>query len=133
MKKQPLDFAATLMRKAQGDLRSAGKLLEEGLVDTGSFHLQQAAEKALKAILTAAEIPYPYSHDLGDLLALAAVRFPELHKYAGTLPNYSDFAVSVRYDDAGVPSPEEAKEALLEVIRLCTEAGSILTRIQTAD
>jgi len=60
--------------KADHDLRSAVRLMtggEEALLDT-AVHCQQAAEKALKAYLTAHNVMFPKVHLLLPLLALCA-------------------------------------------------------------
>ncbi|MGB9610524.1 MAG: HEPN domain-containing protein [Bryobacteraceae bacterium] len=41
------------------------------------FHAQQAAEKALKAVLLFQEMEFPFTHDLEELLRLAEGRGPE--------------------------------------------------------
>jgi len=64
------DEIAVLMRKAQHDLRAMRSLLDQGLPDIVCFHAQQAAEKALKALLLRHGILYPHKHDLADLIAL---------------------------------------------------------------
>ena len=55
MNARDLDFAQQWMKKADNDLFTARCVLEapEGPTDTPCLHAQQAAEKALKAILTA--------------------------------------------------------------------------------
>jgi len=119
MPKQPRDLAQLLIRKAEADLRSASLLLGgDDLVDPACFHIQQASEKLLKALLASAGIAYPFTHDLGELLSLALVRFPALAGFSETLPVYSDFAVATRYDESVGPSREEAIEALETVKRL---------------
>ena len=54
--------------KAQHDLMSAERLLsgDEPIRDTGCFHCQQTAEKALKAFLTHYGIEFEKSHSLAD-------------------------------------------------------------------
>lgn len=59
--------------KADHDLRSAARLMSgdgEALLDTAVYHCQQAAEKALKAYLTAHCVVFPKIHLLLPLLAL---------------------------------------------------------------
>ena len=58
MPKQPRDLAQLLIRKAEADLRSASLLLgDDDLVDPACFHIQQASEKLLKALLASAGSP----------------------------------------------------------------------------
>lgn len=56
--------------------------LEHGaFLDTICFHLQQAAEKLLKALLDARDVRYPRTHDLSHFLDLTQVDCPELLPY----------------------------------------------------
>jgi HEPN domain-containing protein len=63
--KGPADLAARLARKASNDLAAARIGLDHGApLDTVSFHLQQAAEKLLKAALAAKDLDYPFNSRL---------------------------------------------------------------------
>jgi len=71
------DLARELRAKAENDIRMASIRLRHGApVDTVCFHLQQPAEKMLKALLSAVGVAYPLAHDLDELLELAIPRFP---------------------------------------------------------
>ena len=76
------------------------------------FHAQQAAEKAIKAILVAYDIPVPRTHNLRTLFDLvpAEVSVPaDLQEAAGL----SDYAVARRYPGASEPvETEEYREAI---------------------
>ena len=72
------DFVATSLvckwlRKAEKELRAASILLQENLSGESAFHSQQAAEKALKAILAAVDQRPPRTHRLEPLLELMAM------------------------------------------------------------
>lgn len=61
------------------------------------FHAQQAAEKAIKAVLRARGVEFPLTHDLElllDLLEECGVRLPEKVRAAVSLTPY---AVETRY------------------------------------
>ncbi len=61
------------------------------------FEAQQAAEKALKAVLVSRRIPFPKTHVLSDLLVLlhqGGVEVPEEIRRAAILTPY---AISTRY------------------------------------
>ncbi len=96
------------LRKAEKDLKWAEAMLLERDLDYSTFHSQQAAEKALKAVITALKIQPPKTHDIEKLLNildknLEKERIGELTKYA----------VEARYPDfEEEPSEEEAVEAL---------------------
>lgn len=89
------------------------------------FHLQQAAEKALKAILVAHGRPPPRTHDLGLLVEAAETFAPALGGWADRLLSLGDFAVSHRYPGAPEPmldlarSVADIRELLAVVEREC--------------
>ena len=57
-----LSKAASDLRGAHIDLEADPPLIEDAL-----FHCQQAAEKSLKAFLTAHDTPFKKTHDLDEL------------------------------------------------------------------
>lgn len=74
------------------------------------FHIQQAAEKILKAWLAAIGEVYPFTHDLGVLLQQLDQRGCDVEPYWDLL-EYNAFAVQLRYDAIGsedVPVPRES-------------------------
>jgi HEPN domain-containing protein len=62
------------------------------------FHVQQAAEKALKAWLCILGVPFPKTHDLDELGALLEEAGQKIPKFLQTLLEFTDFAVAFRYD-----------------------------------
>jgi HEPN domain-containing protein len=83
------------------------------LLDTGAYHCQQAAEKALKGWLTFRSVSVTKTHDLVHLVRECQkldTGFQELFEMADFL---SPFAVDFRYPgDMFEPPLEEAKLAL---------------------
>lgn len=69
------DYARGLLRKAHEDAWMMSKLMESGEApDWGlGFHAQQAAEKAIKAVVASRNREFPYTHDLKTLLGVLAV------------------------------------------------------------
>lgn len=85
------------------------------------FHTQQAAEKAIKALLIKHSVKFPYVHDIAELLTLiekAGLKIPKLVRQAGKLTR---FAVFARYpgiaQEIGDEEYEEALTIAAEVIR----------------
>ncbi|MFC1573017.1 HEPN domain-containing protein [Candidatus Eisenbacteria bacterium] len=76
------------------------------------FHAQQAAEKALKAVLIARAIPPPRTHNIGtllDLLPADSSPSPEVRSAA----ILTDYAVMTRYPaDAEPVEEDEYREAV---------------------
>ena len=104
---------ADWLRYARSDLELAGiirpnEVLFEGLC----FHAQQAAEKALKAVLVTKCIPPPKTHNIRILLDLLSqeIIVPQEIEDSASL---TDYAVTSRYPGDFEPVDEkEYKEAL---------------------
>lgn len=89
------------MEKAREHLRVASLLVEqegEWPLPAACFHAHQSAETAMKAMLTAFQVPFPKTHDLVELMALlpAAAR---LRLEKGEAAMLSRFSVRTRYPD----------------------------------
>jgi len=103
------------LRRARSNLVQAkeGKRLPGVYLEDLCFQAQQAAEKALKGILIALGVRFPYTHDLATLLSLverAGHSIPESVRDAALL---SDYAVEARYPGLAEPvTDEEYAEAL---------------------
>ena len=99
---------ADWLRHAYSDLALASTPpLPQILLEQLCFHAEQAAEKALKAVLVAHNIPVPRTHNLRtlfDLLPADVPVPPDIQEAAGL----SDYAVASRYP--GVSEPVEAEE-----------------------
>jgi len=103
------------LRHAWSDLELArvgrnSKILLEDLC----FHSQQAAEKALKAVLVLKSVPFPKTHNIGTLLDLLSEgsNLPEEVKGSASL---TDYAVLTRYPGDLEPVTEEE---YLEALRI---------------
>lgn len=104
-----------IFKRADGDLRTAEYLLassDEEFRRQACFHLQQATEKFLKALLAHFEISYRLTHDLELLVS-------DIQKVDPTFPaidfsRMDDYGVQIRYSDHPIATPTEpeAQEAL---------------------
>ncbi len=102
-----LGSAEDWLRYAESDLDIAritqsSRILLEGLC----FHAQQAAEKALKAVLIAYSIPFPRTHNITALIDLLPqdIALPSEVEAAASL---TDYAVLMRYPGNIEPVTEE--------------------------
>lgn len=115
MSPESLELARAWLAKAHSDLATARLLItgSERYLDTGSYHCQQAAEKAIKCWLTAHEVIFIKTHSLEILLRLC---FPTASALQAFLPHaveLTPFATEFRYPgDLFEPSAEEALNAL---------------------
>ncbi|NLF31200.1 MAG: HEPN domain-containing protein [Planctomycetes bacterium] len=101
--------------KAEHDLLSARRLADptEPVRDTAIYHCQQAAEKALKALLAWKQTPLQRTHDLGILHAEVVIHFPQLAPLRDAADLLTPYAVEYRYPgDVLWPEPDELDEAL---------------------
>ncbi len=101
------------LKRAEEDLLVARDEIDH-VAWASVFHSQQAAEKALKALLIACGKRPPKTHRLElliELLKRSGVETEEMEQYK--LQVLSDYAVEARYPDfEDEPTLEEASEAL---------------------
>jgi HEPN domain-containing protein len=70
---EQLDYANMLLERAASDSAAVHVLMadDDMLDDVVGFHAQQAVEKALKVALVLADVDFPNSHDLRELVDIA--------------------------------------------------------------
>ncbi|MER3480115.1 MAG: DNA-binding protein [Meiothermus sp.] len=93
---------------ARSDLAYAEHLPPNGLFETSAFLAQQAAEKALKALLVQRRHPFPKTHNLEylfELLESASIGVPAEVRQAVLLQNYT---IRGRYP-SGLPELTQAE------------------------
>ena len=107
--------------RARSNLTRAKHVIEGVCLENLCFDAQQAAEKAIKAVLIFLGVRFPRTHDLAELLTLvekAGWSVPEKVKRASMLTPY---AVESRYPGLSEPvNDEEHREAVAiaeEVLR----------------
>jgi HEPN domain-containing protein len=116
----PRGSALDWLRHARSDLSLARSSPrdEAVLLETLSFHAQQAVEKAIKAVLVFSGVGFPKTHSIGALLELLPPSVPRdaiLERSA----SLTDYAVTSRY-------PGEAEDVTGD--ELC-EAVAIADRV----
>lgn len=123
------DFVQGWLRKAAGDLQAAERLVDVRQDDyfTAAFHAQQAVEKFLKAFLVRHQIPFPKTHDIQDLLQLAARADPTLERELSSAAMVTPFGVEFRYPGDETADCDTAQQALDEAKRV--QAG-VLSRLR---
>ena len=117
------ELAKIWLAKAQSDLATARLLIkgQERYLDTGSYHCQQASEKAIKAWLTAAEVPFIKTHSLEILIRLCVPTAPGFSQFLSHALELTPLATEFRYPgDVFEPSDEEAERALTLAEELTT-------------
>ena len=103
------------MIKADRDLRSARRLYTDRprLLDTGRYHCQQAAEKALKVFLSLHDIPFQRTHLLSPLVLQCMQRDPEFETLEEAAEALTPFATAFRHPgDPADPDPSDVAEVI---------------------
>lgn len=122
----PADMAGRRLNLARGDLASATVLLDHqdtALRNVG-FLAQQAAEKALKAVLAARDADIPRTHDLTDLLH--ALADPPAGLDLDELARLGKWAVGGRYPGDDDDLTRQAAEALVTMAEQVLSAAETL-------
>jgi len=98
--------------KARHDLEAAHAVTDrpEPLFDIGSYHCQQAAEKAVKAYLALRDEPFPKTHDLVSLIDRASVHANEMSDWRESLGPLTRYATNARYPGLGVKADRSQYE-----------------------
>lgn len=117
--------AGTWLRYAEEDLNTAERMvLSEGFALRWACYLsQQAAEKAIKAVLVAEEIQFPYIHRLHDLRDLVP-RSRQVAGVEGDLEGLSKWATGGKYPGLPEDADEGDASSCLELARRIVEAAS---------
>jgi len=107
--------ARAWMAKASLDLRAAehASKASSPLLEDVTFHAQQAAEKAMKALLTWHDVPFRKTHSLEELGRQCLALDPAMQYLVDEAAPLSEYAWKYRYPgEPGPPTGEEAADAL---------------------
>ena len=115
--------ARLMYRAAERDVLTLRSMTADAPVESFGFHVQQAAEKALKAWLALLGEKYPLTHSIETLLDLLDDRGAAV-EFFRNLVDYTPYAVEFRYvgaDSGTMPIDRDdailLAEALLEQVR----------------
>jgi HEPN domain-containing protein len=118
------------LSKAELDLRAAAHEMSapaEGLWGDVMFHSQQAAEKALKALLAWRDVPFRKTHNLEELGQQCVALDSTLRPVVDQSAPLSEYAWRFRYPgEIDEPGRAEAEEALAAARKVY---GAVLTRL----
>lgn len=113
----PPDDPREWINRARSNLAQANArlLFPEAYLEDLCFQCQQAAEKAIKAVLLHLNQPFPYTHDISKLLAVfegTGVALPEAVADAFRLTRY---ALVTRYPGIAEPVTQEDYELAVSI------------------
>ena len=107
-----------LLRKANSDLAAALCTMcsdDQDLdIETIMFHLHQATEKYLKALLAKSNVHFDKNNDIAYLLDLCCTAGISLPDFADELESLNPYAVQGRYEILG-PAAEDMSESVSKV------------------
>ena len=109
-----------LLEKAEEDHRTVDTLLAakdspEGII---VFHVQQMAEKLLKAFLIFRKTEYKPTHDLVFLLEKAEAVDASFSEFSGLADDLAPFAVLIRYEEGYDVTLEEVRSLFERTLKL---------------
>jgi HEPN domain-containing protein len=114
------------------DLDVATAAMRLSRLGASAYHVQQAAEKLIKALLVLAGEPFRRTHDLDDLASRLLPVYPQFAGQAEAVRHLSIWGTAYRYpglEDAPEPLPEI--EELEQTIDMLTEfavmVGSLIS------
>ena len=126
------DIAEKWMIKAMGDLLAAQRLysfFHPKQLDISCYHCQQAAEKALKAVLVYREAveEVPYTHDLVVLLDCCIPLDDNFVNMRTDCIGLTPYATQTRYPNNREFTEEETASALRKAERIVNFCVSVIT------
>jgi len=94
------------LNRARSNLALAKSRIPGAYLEDLCFDAQQAAEKAIKAVMIARGIDFPYIHDLGALLALLEEQGETISEPVLRAVSLTTYATATRYPNVGRPVEE---------------------------
>jgi HEPN domain-containing protein len=114
-KRYPPDDPREWLNRARSNLARA-KAKRKGIyLEDLCFYAQQAAEKAIKALLIKLDVNFPYVHDLAELLTLVEKTGQEVPELIRQAERVSQFAVFTRYPGIGPSIKEKEYRETVEI------------------
>lgn len=111
----PPDDPREWLNRAHSNLAMARMAVEGVYLEDLCFNAQQAAEKAIKAILIMRRVDFPYIHDIGKLLALVKSAGQSVPESMWEADGLTPFAVITRYPDMAPPIGLEEYRELVNI------------------
>lgn len=103
----PPDDPREWMNRARSNLVLAQNRIPDAYLEDLCFDAQRAAEKAIKAVMIARGIEFPYVHDLGSLLSLLEEIEEPVPEAIRTAVSLTTYATATRYPNTGAPVTEQ--------------------------
>ena len=108
----PADDPREWMNRARSSLAIAKNRVPQAYLEDLCFEAQQAAEKAVKALMIKRGIDFPYVHDLARLLSLLKEAGEAIPDAVGQARKLTRFATVIRYPMNQTVTEQHYLEAL---------------------
>ncbi|MCS7278983.1 MAG: HEPN domain-containing protein [Thermodesulfobacteriaceae bacterium] len=134
MKGNLQEIANKWLKQAEYDLEDARKAFQWGSFNLCCFLAQQAAEKAVKAILFACGCEEVWGHSVGSLLQIASNFYLQLKELLPLAKSLDKYYIPTRYPDVlpddAIPSEvydeEDAQRALHKAEKILEKLKELL-------
>ena len=93
----PQDDPREWLNRARSNLSRAGRRASDVYLEDLCFDAQQAAEKAVKAVMIERRVEFPYTHDLARLLSLLEDAGEDIPNAVRQAADLTDYATVARY------------------------------------
>ena len=122
------ELVQTLLKKAETDLLNATILRDsnQGNPEGIGFHVQQAVEKSIKAILVFHVIDYPRTHSIAGLAGVATdnkIDLPDVYLESN---RYTSYARDLKYGELSPNEEFDFDEAIADAAECVSFAKSLL-------
>ena len=124
----PTGMPEEWLRRAKSNLVRAKQVKPAGAYwEDLCFDTEQAAEKAVKAILTHRKVQFPKIHDIGELLSLLDQSGEKIPEEIWWVDDLTQYAVETRYPGPAEPvTQKEYREAVKMAERVVKWAEKII-------
>ncbi|HYV38273.1 MAG TPA: HEPN domain-containing protein [Gemmataceae bacterium] len=106
------------LNRAKSNLVRAEAMTSGAYLEDLCFDAQQAAEKAIKAVFVHRGEPFPYIHDIEELLDRLSINGVKVPKYVRQADKLSQYAVATRYPGAAGPITKKQHRRAIRIAKL---------------
>lgn len=114
----PPDDPREWLNRARSNLAMAKNRVAGAYLEDLCFEAQQAAEKAIKAVLIKKNIEFPYVHDLGRLLELLKQAGEKISPNLARAGELTPYAVNSRYPGTSEPVDQQQYCDAIEIAEI---------------
>ena len=103
----PPDDPREWLNRAKSNLARAQTLIPSTYLEDACFDAQQAAEKAIKAVMVLRGIDFPYIHELHRLLEILEAEGEPIPDTVRRADDLTQYATATRYPGFAEPATEQ--------------------------